>query len=189
MSFGASGALAKAVVYFPWKGIDAVRSYVVPANPKTAAQITQRDIMKAAVAEWHGALYSAGDVTAWNRFAGIIGGIMTGFNAMVKTYVVEKLLGNVWARINHGSTSDVLTTSFVAIVHKAAGGNAPSVHYGTSKTNMPNTVVLASGGGDTWQNLVAGLTKDTLYYFYFHVGTSKTDYGRTGIYAQRTLAA
>lgn len=38
MSGSASGALAKSVVHFPWKGISVVRKYVVPANPKSADQ-------------------------------------------------------------------------------------------------------------------------------------------------------
>jgi len=41
MSLGASGALGKALVFFGWKGLDVVREYVIPANPKTTAQNTQ----------------------------------------------------------------------------------------------------------------------------------------------------
>jgi len=189
LSFEARGQIAKAAVYFPWKGINAVRQYVVPANPKSANQVTQRGYMTDAVAEWHGMTPTALDVTAWNRYAGVLAKIMSGFNAMCKAFITEILLGNVWERINHGSTSDVTTTSFVAIVHKGAGGNAPTVRYGTRKTHFPNSVALDSAGGDTWQNLVDGLTKDTLYYFYFDVGATATDYGRTGIYQQRTAAA
>src|SRR3989304_5419175 len=36
LSFGASGKLADTLVYFPWKGLAVVRSYVIPANPNTA---------------------------------------------------------------------------------------------------------------------------------------------------------
>jgi len=32
-SFNASGKLANSLVYFAWKGLDVVRSYIVPANP------------------------------------------------------------------------------------------------------------------------------------------------------------
>jgi len=189
LSFGASGALVKSLVLFPWKGIHAVRELVVPANPQTTAQTDQRTRLENAVTEWHGAAYTAADVTAWNRYAGTLAKIMAGFNAMVSTFVKEAILGNTWERIHHGSTSDVLTTTFVAIVHKAMAGNAPTVYWGTRKTHFPNSKVLDSAGGDTWQNLIDGLTKDTLYYFYFGVGTTKVDYGRTGIYSQRTAAA
>jgi len=38
LSFGASGALAKALVFASWKGIPYARTYVIPANPKSTAQ-------------------------------------------------------------------------------------------------------------------------------------------------------
>lgn len=44
MSFGARGQLGKSVVFFPWKGVNSARSYVKPANPKTTAQTTHRDL-------------------------------------------------------------------------------------------------------------------------------------------------
>src|SRR3989304_1243517 len=50
LSFGASGKLADTLVYFPWKGLAVVRSYVIPANPNSAGQQTQRGIPTGAVA-------------------------------------------------------------------------------------------------------------------------------------------
>ena len=48
---------------------------------------------------------------------------------------------------------------------------------------------MADEGDGTWITDVGGLIKNTLYYFYFDVGTTATSYGRTGIYSQRTPAA
>jgi len=42
MSASASGKIANSLVYFTWKGLDVVRSYVVPSNPNTTSQQTQR---------------------------------------------------------------------------------------------------------------------------------------------------
>src|SRR3990172_862086 len=53
LSFGASGKLADTLVYFPWKGLAVVRSYVIPANPNSAGQQTQRGILTESVASWH----------------------------------------------------------------------------------------------------------------------------------------
>ena len=50
LSFGASGAIAKSLVYFPWKGLNVVREYVIPSNPKSTLQVTQRGYLAAAVA-------------------------------------------------------------------------------------------------------------------------------------------
>ncbi|KKM06256.1 hypothetical protein LCGC14_1745880, partial [marine sediment metagenome] len=44
-SLGASGQIAKALVYFPWKGLNLVREHVVPSNPNTTGQVTQRGYM------------------------------------------------------------------------------------------------------------------------------------------------
>lgn len=44
-SDGASGKLANAMVFFPWKGLNIVRKYVVPFNPETAGQGDSRMIL------------------------------------------------------------------------------------------------------------------------------------------------
>jgi len=41
-SMSASGKLADAMVYFGWKGVNVVRGWVKPANPKSAAQGDRR---------------------------------------------------------------------------------------------------------------------------------------------------
>ena len=53
--FGASGKLGNALVYFGWKGLNVVREYVIPANPRTTAQVTQRGYLTGAVAKVHAA--------------------------------------------------------------------------------------------------------------------------------------
>src|SRR4030042_2793759 len=58
-SLEARGAVAKSLVYFPWKGINAVRKYVVPTNPKSDNQVTQRGYMTLAVAGIHVAMAAA----------------------------------------------------------------------------------------------------------------------------------
>lgn len=44
LSFGAGGQIAKSMVYASWRGVSYARRYVVPANPRTAAQMTVRNI-------------------------------------------------------------------------------------------------------------------------------------------------
>ena len=186
MSFEARGQIAKSVVYFPWKGVNAVREYVVPMNPRTEAQRAQRLHMTHAVAEWHNAAYSAEDVIAWNRYAGVLAKIMAGFNAFCRVFIKEEILTNVWERIHGVYTVNVQATSFEVYVRKAAAGNAPTIYYGTRKTHFPDSIVTTDMGGGIWGKNITGLTTNTLYYFYIEVGTTATDFGRTGIYAQRT---
>lgn len=187
-SLGASGSLAKTLVYFNWKGINAVREHVVPTNPNTAAQQTQRGYMTAALAEFHGADYSEADITAWARLAGAEGLVMTGFNRMVKEFIDEAVAGNTWERIYNATFSAVGANNFDVTIKKAEGGNTPTCYYGTRKTYFPDSQGVGADGVDTWITTIAGLTASTLYYLYFSVGTPGTDYGRTGIYMQRTTA-
>ena len=44
LSFGASGQIGNAQVYSSWKGIPYARRYVIPANPKTAKQTSNRAV-------------------------------------------------------------------------------------------------------------------------------------------------
>lgn len=185
-SLGARGALGKDLVFFPWKGIACVRAYAIPANPQTASQQTQRAFMTAAVAEWHAALYTALDAVAFNRWAGVAAKIMSGFNRLCREHINEGILGNTWERLTDVIISSVGAATFAVQVDKTSAGNAPVCHYGTSKTFMPNTQVLADQGGDVWAAFLAPLSADTLYYFYIDCGATGVDYGRTGIYQQKT---
>lgn len=188
LSFSASGQIAKSLVYFPWKGIDVVRQYVVPANPRSTDQTAQRNLMTAAVLAWHDALYTADDVTAWNRFAGVLAKIMSGYNAMVRAHIDEGILGNTWEEIRNLNTDSVTATNIKVHAYKASAGNAPTVYWGTRKTHFPDSAPLADLGADHWMYDIPGLNASTLYYYYVDVGSSGTDYGRTGIGQQRTTA-
>lgn len=187
-SLAARGSIAKTLVYFNWKGLNCVREHVVPTNPDTDPQKAQRLHMTNALIAYHFAGYSESDMTAWARLAGAEGLIMTGFNRMVKEFIDEAVDGNTWERIKNVVTSAADADSFVVTVGKQGGGNAPTCYYGTRKTYFPDSIVLDDIGGHTWDKEIPGLTANHLYYFYLDVGASGTDYGRTGVYMQRTTA-
>ena len=188
-SLGASGSIAKTLVYGGWKGLNTVREHVVPTNPNTAPQQTQRTYMTDAVSEFHGAAYSEDAITAWARLAGAEGRVMTGFNRMVKEFIDEAVAGNTWDRIYNPYFSGATDTAVFSFVYKVSGGNTPAVRYGTRKTYMPTVAGMDDQTGDLWRYNIPGLTPNTLYYAYFDVGTSGADYGRTGIHTFRTLAS
>lgn len=52
LSFGAGGQIARTGVYSSWKGIPYVRRYVVPANPRTTAQMVTRNLFKKLQSMW-----------------------------------------------------------------------------------------------------------------------------------------
>lgn len=84
-SLGASGSLAKTLVASKWKGRAYMRQHVVPANPKTVAQITTRSTFANASAIWKIAppLLQA----PWDRFA--VGQVLTGRNAFQGRWVQD----------------------------------------------------------------------------------------------------
>ena len=188
-SFGARGALAKALVYFPWKGLDAVRSYVVPANPQTSAQTTQRGYMTSAVALWHTLSFLAIDISAWNRLANLSARARSGFNRFVEEFINEIIDGNVWEDLSDVVITPVSATAFTVNVTKASTGNVPSLRYGTSPTNMPNTIAMTDLTGDDYDADLTSLNANTLYYFTIDVGSQGTDWGRLGVYTYRTPAS
>lgn len=185
--FGASGALAEAIVFAKWKGIDYARKYVVPANPNTAAQSTQRGFLTAAVALWHtvgAAALEAADKLAWNRYAGVLGP-MSGFNAFVKEYVDEEVAGGTVPGYFYNMDVTAPThNAFACDIDSSISGTPnATLHLGTSKTFFPytDTAALSSGNaafsaGDT------GFAAGETVYFYVDVGTPGTDYARTGLY-------
>lgn len=44
-SVSASGAIGKAMVHFPWKGLQCVRQFLIPTNPQTGSQGDARQIL------------------------------------------------------------------------------------------------------------------------------------------------
>lgn len=96
-SMEARNQIGKQLVYFPWKGIDSVRSYVVPANPRTAGQVAQRNKMSLVVEQIQALRVHAdipfldADYSAYRGLAAVYATPMTWFNAITKS-VIESLL-------------------------------------------------------------------------------------------------
>lgn len=83
LSFGASGAIAKSMVFSKWKGRPYVRRHVIPANPQTTAQTGTRTRFTVANNIWKVA--PALFIAPWTRFA--TGQVLTDRNAFIGHYV------------------------------------------------------------------------------------------------------
>lgn len=180
-SISASGQIAKTLVYMNWKGIDDVRKYVIPANPRTAAQQTQRGYFSGAVEEWHTDGYSALDVAAFNLYALALKVAQSGFNVFVKLKVLADVAVKTWTKlIDITIGTPAATTCDVTI----AGVDHPSnLYYGTSKTSMFNEVAGVYTTLMTYA--MTGLSASTKYYFYIKA-TGADAAERTGIYSFKT---
>lgn len=93
-SLQAGGQLAKTLVYSRWKGISDVRSYVIPANPRSSGQTTQRGYFGDAVDTWHTLGLTATDIEAWNRGANNAPKPQSGFNYFVGS-LINLLVGGL----------------------------------------------------------------------------------------------
>ena len=170
-SLGASQQLGKALVFFPWKGLNVVREYVVPSNPKTTAQTTQRGYLTAAVTAIHTsqALAAGGinavDIAAMALWGSIYATPRTWFNQIVKNWIDQKvaaLIPIIWGGgvVTPGALKINLlvnTTCESSLLTNA------KVNWGTSKTALINSQAVTraqlSAGVD-----ITGMAAKTKYY-------------------------
>lgn len=193
-SFEARGKIADSLVYFPWKGINAVRQHVIPTNPKTADQLTQRDYLSDAVVAVHDAQAHAtdpliaADVTAYNEYARTLGAIMTWFNAAVRQFINQRVAAIFGCIYTQGLTTPGADQLAVrTFIHEDSdsvnGVTAGDFFYGTSPTALINSKAAAIAAG-TAQATITGLTTGTKYYWQFRP-TAHADFvgTRSGIYS------
>lgn len=181
----ARGQLGKSIVFFPWKSINAVRSYVIPANPNTAAQQAQRTIMTNGVAEWHNASYTAKDKTAWNKFASTLAGALSGFNAMIRSFITVSVGGNDWIRIKNAEEANPGATDVDITVDATTAGDY-TLHWGTSPTFMPESDTQTMAINVVTFDM-SGLVDGVIYYYYIDDEIAN-DHGRTGVYKYKHVA-
>lgn len=184
-SLSASGQIAKTLVYGDWKGIDVVRKFVIPANPNTAGQQTQRGIFAAAVEDWHTDGFTAIDVAAWNLYALALKVAQSGFNVLVKLKVLCAVAAESWIPL-----IECLVTAIAAdgaqINITGTVGSTIKLYWGTSKTSMFNEEDMVDTAGD-YEVTIATMNSLTKYYFYIK-DTDAGECARTGIYSFTTIS-
>lgn len=184
-SFGARGKLANTLVYFPWKGIDAVRSYVVPSNPQSAGQQTQRSYMTAAVDMWHTLGLTADDVTAWNRYAATRPKPQSGFNAFCSSVIERLVFGLAEAALAfgfNGSISDSGAAQVDFSVDEDGSATAVIFHWGYTPTSL---IEVANGveTANVWDAAdVSAASGSTVYMRAELRNVTPETIGWTGIY-------
>lgn len=192
MSLGASGAIGKTLVFFPWKGIDAVREYVVPANPKSDAQIIQRAFITQAVLLIHDNQapdsypFTTADKSGYSRDGSNEKTPRTWFNQAVKIMVDcqvdEQDFGTFRAALAEYLAATTATAFFAGVGEAAMNGD---VFYGTSKTAM-----LSSVAGNVSGNLMTATLTDlvigTTYYWQWRAtAVPNKAVCRSGIYVYK----
>lgn len=192
LSLGASGAIGKTLVFFNWKGLDVVREYVIPSNPKTDAQLLQRSYLKAAVAAIHA--YQAhvaapplpADYSAYALLGSLAPTPRTWFNAIVKQWLdqmIDELERTLWGHGFNVATNETLTVYLDHHGWTAGAITACKVHYGTSKSALVNTEDTNPTDLHAGQ-AIAGLKNGVKYYYQIRPTTPDTYLGaNSGIYS------
>lgn len=98
LSLGASGTIAKTMVYSSWRGIPYVRRHLIPSNPNTVGQQATRNVFTTMSAMWKVA--PALLTTPWDTFA--TGRPFLGRNAFIGQNV-KLMRGEVDANLFVGS--------------------------------------------------------------------------------------
>ncbi len=190
-SFNAAGQLAKALVYFCWKGIDCVRSYVIPSNPKTTKQTTQRGYMKAAVLAIHTAqalaadMFAEADAVAYALWGSCFATPRTWFNQAVKNQVDVAVAADTPALFYNGTLDNATTCQLdLDMDTDQATLAAATVFWGTSKTALINSMA----GTVLAQEITAsitGLTPGVKYFVQVRADAADPCEGaKSGIYTE-----
>lgn len=191
MSFTASGAIAKALVFFPWKGINAVRQYVIPTNPDTDPQRIQRGYLRELVAAIHAAQtqmvypWNKDDTAAYRQLAATEPTPRTWFNQVVRQGVLQLVADKSFAVFMQGLTTPGTDELAVVLAWYRTAAEAITegyFWYGTSPTALINKE-LAEVSGDTAYVTINDLVTGKKYYWQFR-STLHDDYDncRSGIY-------
>lgn len=187
-SLGAAGAIGKAIVYFPWKGLNVAREYVIPANPKTAAQVTQRGYLSEVVAYIHSAQADAApldetDISAYSLWGSIFATPRTWFNQAVKNYLDQKVASKNGQVFRNGKTTPGTDKLDVEIwSHVAPAVSTGNFWIGTSKTALIRSVA-AIVASHKYSQAITGLTTGVKYYWQFRPATPAAALGqKSGIY-------
>lgn len=187
-SLGASQQLGKALVYFNWKGLDVVREYVVPSNPKTAGQTTQRGYLSTIVALIHSHQASgthpltAKDISALALLASVVQAATTWFNQACKDGIDQLVAGLREALFTSAVVTPGADKLDVEIWNLGIAPTAGKWWYGTSKTSMVHSVNSTHVGASSAAS-IAGLVTGTKYFVQFRPTLPATILGtRSGIY-------
>ncbi|GAH91518.1 unnamed protein product [marine sediment metagenome] len=187
-SLGASQQLGKALVYFSWKGLNVVREYVIPSNPKSKGQRDQRGYLTAVVAAIHRLQASPYplnevDTRAYALWGSTYPTPRTWFNQAVKNWLDQKVVPKTAGLCYNGVVTPGPTELAVAVnVDPASADTAGDFYYGTSKTALINKKG-ATPTATKRSATITGLAKGTKFFIQYRSNAPNDSIGiRSGIY-------
>ena len=186
LSISARGKIAKTLVFLSWKGIDTVRKYVIPTNPKSTDQQKQRGYFSDAIDAWHTDGYNSLDVAAWNLYAIAQKAVASGFNLFVKYYIAAKVATETWTKLTGYAIANIAATGATVTI-SVASDKTGKLYLGSKMTSL-FTEYAGSFNEGKYTFTITGLSELTKYYLYI-ANTANGEAARTGIYSFTTIAA
>ena len=190
-SLSASQKIADTLVYFSWKGLNVVREYVIPANPKTQLQKDQRGYLTDIVGKIHAAQASethplhALDVAAYALWASVVQAATTWFNQAVRNGIDQLKVGKRECVFSGGVTTPDTEKLTVEIWSLGIAPTAGVFRYGTSKTALINSIDSTPVGGSNAAE-ISNLTTGVKYFWQFVPSEPASIVGtKSGIYSGR----
>jgi len=190
-SFEARGKIADALVYFPWKGINCVRQYVIPANPKTDPQIIQRGHLTTMVDKVHTTQASdthpltSRDVSAYALWASVVQAATTWFNQVVRNGIDQLVDGLRECIFSGGVTTPASDQLTVEVWSLGIAPTAGKFWYGTSRTALIKSIDSTPVGGSN-AAIITELTTGVKYFWQFVPTAPSSIVGtKSGIYYGR----
>jgi len=132
MSLTASGTIAQTLTYAAWKGVNYVRTRVIPANPRSTAQQSTRNVFKFV-----------------NDLYKFLPGIAREpWIAAVRSQAMTE--ANLFASKNVGVLRDETDLAMITLSPGAAGGIPPQSIVLTPGTNQISVAVTGAAGPTGW---------------------------------------
>jgi hypothetical protein len=192
-SVRASGKLANSIVYFPWKGLDCVRQWLIPANPRTTPQTTQRGYLADAVADIHQAMLhttkplAEPDKLAYAALASLFPTPRTWFNTICKIWLDQKRAGKSATTYRGGKLTPGNQQLAIEIYSDEIATNkitAGCFKYGTSKSLLLHAVTATISTTDNKASAtISDLENGQTYFIQFQPTATESFIGAiSGIY-------
>ena len=178
------GKVGKSIIYQEAKGIKKAKIYKVPDNPNTTDQQDQRGFMTSSVLAWKTDGYNALDIDAWNLYAKIQKGSLSGYNMFLRERINKRKIGHIWPPL----WNCVIETPGHAgcVVYMNCDVNRLGrLYLGKSKYSMLQETE-GIFDGTKYKFAIAGLDQNTKYYFYIK-NVEAVPSVRTGIYSFKTI--
>ncbi|MBA7573066.1 hypothetical protein ES708_14855 [subsurface metagenome] len=184
MSINAIGTIGKKLIFRERKKIKDVKKYVIPKNPKSEGQNTQRGYLRTAIEAWKTDGFNRLDFEAWGRLASIQKKILSGINIYTSLRINQLKEGKTWTKITDYYLESV-GEPWAYIEFKCASDKNGKLYLGTSPHVMLEEWSAGCAMGKYYITLL-NLTKGTRYYFYVE-NTAENESARTGIYSFKTV--